>query len=411
VTRLATKCLARDGVLLAIATPDTYIPVRTSIEQLLGHNGFLGELVYQTRTGGANDSKYMDVGHETLLVFAIDPSRVSGFQIEKDPDELRKYSNEDEHGRYYWDTYIRKQARNYYKIKCPDGTFLEKDEFGNRISWLWKEKTFLQKLADGDVKFEKQSGEWRLYYKDRLKEFKILRSLVLNKTELIEISPDASPSTTGAGLLTQRGSAEIKEFTGPKPEYLKSSEFFRFILEVFGRNKRVLIPFNDYGAALHAQLDNSELAAELFTNNRREHEKLVRWRIKQVSKSTTGKINVFPNLERFDVTSLNNDDSRVHAFLQNLISNIDNRATEWYEVYTDSFQILVAEGDSLHILIQNLSPKSHHDSAQILVELENLEFNTKLPLTIWSAYNDDVIRASFSDLREFKSMTFPLFLF
>jgi hypothetical protein len=410
ITRLAVKTLSSQGLLLAIATPDTYIPVRTSIEQFLGHEGFLGELVYQTRTGGANDSKYMDVGHETLLVFAIDPSRISGFQMKKDPEELNKYSQEDVNGRYYWDTYIRKQARNYYKIKCPDGSLLEKDEFGNRISWLWKEQTFLKKLDDGEVKFEKQDGKWRIYYKDRLKELKILRSLVLNKTELSEISEDATSGATGAGLLTQRGSAEIKTFAGLKPEYLKSSEYFKFILEVFGRGKRVLVPFSDYGAALFANFSNSKLASELLVNNRPEHEKLVKWRINMISGLSSESYEIASQLKTFDVTSLGCDDLRIAAFMQNFISNFDRQISEWYEVFTDTYKIQVSEGSSLHILIETVERMSHTVPTNLLSELSHLEFNTDLPATVWTTLNEDVVRATFPDLIEFRIMNFPLFM-
>ena len=215
--RLAINCLDQDGLILAVTTPDTYVAVRTALEQFMGASRFLGELVYQTRVGGGNDSKYMDLGHETLLIFAMSPERIDRFQIQKDPSALKKYSDSDLIGKFYWDTYIRKQARNYYKIKCPDGTFLEKDENGNKISWLWKESTFLQKLKDDEVKFENPDGHWRLYYKDRLKELKILRSLVLNNTDLSEVCENASSGTTGNDLLTQRGSQEINNFSGIKP--------------------------------------------------------------------------------------------------------------------------------------------------------------------------------------------------
>lgn len=410
VTRLALNCLAKDGLLLAVTTPDTYIAVRTAIEQFMGTTKFLGELVYQTRTGGGNDSRYLDLGHENLLIFAMDPERVDRFQMQKDPSALKKYSEADEIGRFYWDTYIRKQARNYYKIKCPDGTFLESDENGNRISWLWKETTFLQKLAEGEVKIENRDGHWRLYYKDRLKELKILRSLVLNNTDLSEVSENVSPGNTGNELLTQRGSQEITDFAGEKPEYLKSSGFFRFILEVFGNSGRALIPFSDYGAAVCAHLDTPGLSSVLITNNQSDHRKLIEWRLKKLSKNQSKLCEVHKSLARRDFLKLDQDIDAMFDYIQAYISNFDRDAVEWSEVSSPSHKLLVGEGSSLHVLVEYLGNELQQEPIDLLGELEELGFSINAHLNIWSTLNEDLVRSSFKELPTFKFFHFPIFL-
>jgi hypothetical protein len=410
VTRLALNCLAKDGLLLAVTTPDTYISVRTAIEQFMGTTKFLGELVYQTRTGGGNDSRYLDLGHENLLIFAMDPERVDRFQMQKDPDALKKYSESDENGRFYWDTYIRKQARNYYKIECPDGTFLEKEENGNRISWLWKESTFQQKLSDGEVKFEIRDGHWRLYYKDRLKELKILRSLVLNNTDLSEVSENASLGSTGSQLLTQRGSQEVNDFAGEKPEYLKSSGFFRFILEVFGNKGQTLIPFSEYGAAISAQLDTQGLNASLITNNQKNHQKLIEWRLKKLPKNQAKLCEVHKSLARRDFSKLDKDIDEMYGYIQAFVSNFDQGTSEWSEVSSDSHKLLVAEGSNLHVVVEYLGNELQHEPVDLLGELDELGFSITANLNIWSIFNEDLVRSSFSELPSFKFHHFPIFL-
>jgi hypothetical protein len=410
VTRLALNSLAMDGLILAVTTPDTYIAVRTALEQFMGTNKFLGELVYQTRSGGGNDSRYLDLGHENLLIFAIDPERIDRFQMQKDPSALDKYSESDEKGRFYWDTYIRKQARNYYKIKCPDGTFLENDENNNRISWLWKESTFLQKLSDNEVKFENRNGHWRLYYKDRLKEFKILRSLVLNNTELSEVSENVTSSTSGNELLTQRGSQEINDFAGEKPEYLKSSGFFRFIFEVFGKEGRVFIPFSDYGAAITAQLSTESSSTSLTTNNQIKHRKLVEWRLKKLPKNQSKHCDIQKTLSHRDYSKLDQDTVEMHNYIQAFVSNFDRESLGWSEIVSDFYKVLVAEGSSLHVIVEHLADSLQQNPMNLMGELEALGFSITGNLNIWSVINEDIVKSSFGELPTFNFHHFPIFL-
>lgn len=280
--RFLGRALSDDGILVAVTTPDIYLATRGALEHYLGSDKFLGELVYQSRSGGGSDSLYMSVDHETLLVFCKQPGDIDKFQLEKSADELSKYNLNDKVSPYYWDTYIRKQARNYYSIDAPDGTTLETDENGNPISWLWKKDTYTEKLAVEDIKFEKISNKWKLYYKDRLKDVKILRSLSINATLLKELSDEAPEDMTGGDLLNSKGSAEIKAYTGNKPDYLKPSGYYKFIYKVFNKRGGVtLVPYSEYGALVQAVSDLENFNSTLIVNVKPEHVSLVKWRNKK----------------------------------------------------------------------------------------------------------------------------------
>ena len=240
--RLSKQCVAESGV-VAVTNTAISLMVRGAFETVFGFDGFLGELVYQTRSGGGNDSKYMSVDHETVLIFSKNPSAAPRFTIPKTEDELRRYSKEDKQGRYYWDTFIRKQARNYYPITCPDGSVLETDEDGNKVSWLWSEKTFRQKLSEGEVEIRNVEGKWKLYYKVRVTENKILRSVILQKDHLSEIFDEYPEGIKGDALLTTQGTKEVKKYRS-KPEYLKSSKYYEFVFNALAKNaSNVLVPF------------------------------------------------------------------------------------------------------------------------------------------------------------------------
>lgn len=284
-SRLLNQVLANDGVLLAVTTPEVYMNVRGAIEHYIGVDKYIGELVYQSRSGGGADSTWLSTDHETILIFSKDKSLISRFQLTKESDELEKYKLEDEISKYTWDTYIRKNARNYYKIKAPDGQILELDEHGNKIPWLWNKKTFEEKLGKGELKFEKnKEGRWRLYYKDRLKDVKILRSISLNSTLLSQISDEFNGAQTGGSLLNAKGSAEISSYTGDKPDYLKPSDYFYFLYSIFNRSGGLtIVPFNDYGSAAEGAEKFKKFKDKLVLNNEPQFSSLIKWRVAKLS--------------------------------------------------------------------------------------------------------------------------------
>lgn len=347
--RLMYRALAEDGVLLAVTTPDVYLAIRGALEHYFGSDKFLGELVYQSRVGGGSDSKFLSVDHETILIFAKSPSLINKFQLDKTSKELEKYSQEDEESPYYWDTYIRKQARNYYPIECPDGSFLGIDESGNRISWLWREQTFLEKLGKKDIKFEKVDGKWKLYYKDRLKDVKILRSLALNSTVLSEISPDAPEGMRGGDLLNSKGSEEIKAFTGKKPDYLKPSGYFEFLYKVFNRGGgRVIIPYPEYGAAIEGVMAHTKGDAELIVNNPEDFKGLLQWRFER---SDLGRKIFFGENSTHNFKSFFNSGEKIRCELVlNLVSIKFGIQESWSQLKSPSLNIHYVDRDMTAVI-------------------------------------------------------------
>ena len=347
--RLALRSLADAGVILAVAIPDTYVSVRSCLDQELGPQKFLGELVYQIRTGGGADSRWLSSEHETLLIYSNNPEGTDTFQVRKDEKELNKYKEEDDKGRYYWDTFSRKNARNFYPITCPDGSILEIDQNGNPYSWLWRKQTLEEKLHEGEAQIYKPKGksEYRVRYKDRIKEFKILRSLLLNQTQLEDVSSNVTDDSKGKDLLTKAGSQEIKAFTGSnKPDYLKSSAYFSFILKVFGAGSRVLIPFNEYGSATVANAGNPELGTSLWVCSDKRWEELAKWRLGQQSEDAQGSV-CWLKPKPKDLFALQRNDSETRAFYENLVSLSESLSQDWTDLSTDTMVASICSADHL----------------------------------------------------------------
>lgn len=396
--RLMHRALSEDGVLIAVTTPDVYLTVRGALEHYFGSDKFLGELVYQSRVGGGADSKFLSIDHESVLIFAKSPTAVRKFQLDKSSEELQKYNQEDEESPFYWDTYIRKQARNYYPIECPDKSTLEVDESGNRISWLWRQQTFLEKLEKKEIKFEQINGKWKLYYKDRYKNVKILRSLALNATVLSEISPNAPKNMKGADLLNSKGSDEIKAFTGRKPDYLKPSSYFEFLQSVFNRaGGKVLIPNPEYGAAINGIMANKHKDIELVVNNPEEFKDLIEWRI---NKAGLKRKIVFGGKSTHTFKSFFTANNEIdHELVLNLISIKFGLLEDWGQLKTPYLNLsyLVQDG-TIIIYIESIAIEeiiSAQNEMQNIIEKLNAN-----SIIFFSVFEVDLIREVFFEEME-----------
>ncbi|GHU52104.1 hypothetical protein AGMMS49975_07240 [Clostridia bacterium] len=86
--------------------------------------------------------------------------------IAHEQDYLKRYSEEDEKGRYFWDTFARPGLKHpiVYDIVAPDGTVINN-------GWIHSKERFEQEYKDGEVRVTKKlNGEWSVQFKQRLNE-------------------------------------------------------------------------------------------------------------------------------------------------------------------------------------------------------------------------------------------------
>ncbi len=386
--KLALDCLDHDGVLLAIATPETYMAVRGAVEHWLGADKFIGEVVYQIRSGGGNDSRWLSVEHETLLIFSKNPESVSGFRQKRSPAEIAKYNEKDDEGVYYWDTYIRKQARQYYPITCPDGSVLELDESGKRISWLYSHETFLKKQKKGDVKFElyPQKG-WRLFYKARLTDLdKIMRSIVTNQSPLSDIVQGADPEKTGKVFLTEAGSAEIKGYPEEgAPAFLKSSEYYKFIVTTFSTGGPVYFPFNENGSALIAALSD-ELQGRFVTVGGVSYSKdYVSWRV--ASSNMKGAELDFSEGLKLDLLHVKGEDEEI---IYSLVKSGYPDAVDWHDFSSEYFDAAVGDAKIPVLILKKIKNKETRVDLLAAAKAEGMILNSSVRIV--STYSPLLVR-------------------
>lgn len=211
--KIAHSLLTKNGVIFISIDDNEQASLRLLADSIFGDNNFIAEMVWQKKKGGSNDSRHVATEHEYILMYSKNKDLLGNIFIAYGDKYVSRYKEEDEKGRYFWDTFKRKSGKQYYAITCPDGTVLEKEENGEPISWLRSEPRFLSDLAKGEARIVKINGKWTVHFKQRQPKGYKPRSMI---TEY---------GTTSEGASELKGIFNVTNiFSNPKPvkliEYL-----------------------------------------------------------------------------------------------------------------------------------------------------------------------------------------------
>lgn len=207
----ARALLDVDGIIFISIDEIEMSKLRLLCDEIFGEGNHIADFVWHNKRGGGNDAKHVAVEHEYVVAYARDKAQLGHLFVPYDPKYLNRYKESDDSGRFFWDTFRRKSGKQYYAITCPDGTLLEKDEYGNPLSWLRSESRFLADLDTGEVRFVEYSDRWSVQFKQRLPEGKKPRTIFLEESIL------SSQGTTsdGSSLMLELFGSNI--FDNPKP--------------------------------------------------------------------------------------------------------------------------------------------------------------------------------------------------
>ena len=214
--KLARNLLSDEGVIFISIDDHEVDNLKKICNETFFESNFIAQLVWQNKKGGGNDSTYIAIEHEYILVYAKNKSTLGDFYERYSEDYLKRYKEQDEIGKFYWDTFKRKSGKQYYPIECPDGTVLQYDEDGNPISWLRSQERFKSDLKNGEVRFVNNSGRWSVQFKQRIPLGKTPRSIFTTQT----VVDDKGTTSTGANDVYVYFKKDV--FSNPKPvELLK----------------------------------------------------------------------------------------------------------------------------------------------------------------------------------------------
>ncbi|EBX9881487.1 site-specific DNA-methyltransferase [Salmonella enterica] len=243
---VAKELMCDEGVICISIDENEHSQLKILCDEVFGEHNFITDFVWKNKKGGGNDSVHVAIEHEYILMYSKNKSSLERLFETYKPEYLSRYNQEDNESKYYWDTFKRKSGKQYYPITCPDGTVLEYDDNGNKISWLRSRNRFESDLEKGDVRLiQKEDGGWSVQFKQRLPKGKKPRSILINETLL-----DKS-GTTSDGSSDLLDLFDFHPFDNPKPLKLLSD----LINIVVSDGDYVLDFFGGSGSTAHAILE------------------------------------------------------------------------------------------------------------------------------------------------------------
>lgn len=178
---LAKQILSDSGVIFCSIDDKNQAYVKCLFDEVFGEGNFVANLVWKSKSGGANDSRFFAIDHEYILVYA---KNGNSFQLQKDKNAevTTSYNLEDENGKYALDR-LDKQSLGYlesldFPIKGPDGKeyrVFHKDPNNKIARWRWGKETVQQRYNELVFK------NGYVYTKNYQKEGSIPRSLLTDE--------------------------------------------------------------------------------------------------------------------------------------------------------------------------------------------------------------------------------------
>lgn len=118
---LSRNLLKEDGVIFISIDDNEAANLKLLCDEIFGEENFVAELIWQKKRGGGNDSTFIAVEHEYVIIYAKSKVELPALFHNYSEEYLKRYSEEDEISRFFWDTFKRKSGKQYYPIFCPDG--------------------------------------------------------------------------------------------------------------------------------------------------------------------------------------------------------------------------------------------------------------------------------------------------
>lgn len=207
---IAKELLSKRGVIFISIDDNEQADLKVLCDDVFNANNCIGNIVWKSKSGGANDSKYFAVDHEYVLCYGRKIIVLSPFMDNK-AEVSTSYNLKDEKGEYALDR-LDKQSIRYsdslnYEIIGPDGTSYfpkHKDPSKPNATWRWGKETVKERYDELVFK------NGCVYTKNYKKDCNIARSLLFEE----RFGRTRTGKTELAGILGNGA------FSSPKPTKL-----------------------------------------------------------------------------------------------------------------------------------------------------------------------------------------------
>lgn len=180
--KLARNLLSDNGAIFISIDDNEQENLKKICCEIFGESNFVSQLIWKSKSGGANDSKNIAVDHEYILVFAKDKMKCI-FNLDREATVASSYNLVDENGRKYGLDRLDKQSLGYHQsldfpIIGPDGKeyVVEHKNPNNKVArWRWGKDTVEERYDELVFKYP------YVYTKNYEKEGAIPRSLLMEE--------------------------------------------------------------------------------------------------------------------------------------------------------------------------------------------------------------------------------------
>ena len=217
--KVARDLLADDGVIFISIDDNEVENLQKVCDEVFGEHNFIANLIWKSKSGGANDSKYIAIDHEYILCYAKHSANVKQF-LDRNATVTTSYNLSDDKGEYSLDR-LDKQSLGYiesldFPIIGPDGKEYVVEHKNPNVKvarWRWSKETVAARYDELVFK------NGYVYTKNYKKESNIARSLLMEDRF----------GRTRTGKTDFTAMFDAAYFSSPKPEKLVN--FFADIIQ------------------------------------------------------------------------------------------------------------------------------------------------------------------------------------
>ena len=235
--KVARDLLSEDGVIFISIDDNEVENLKKVGNEVFGAANFISNLIWKSKSGGANDSRHIAVDHEYILCYAKYADNVKQF-FDRNATVTTSYNLSDEKGEYSLDR-LDKQSLGYiesldFPIVGPDGKIYMVEHKNPNVKvarWRWGKETVATRYDELVFK------NGYVYTKNYKKEGNIARSLLMEDRF----------GRTRTGKTDFTALFEAAYFSAPKPEKL-----VYFLADIIQDSSALILDFFS-GSATTAQ--------------------------------------------------------------------------------------------------------------------------------------------------------------
>lgn len=234
--KLSRNLLSDDGVIFISIDDNEVRNLKNICDEVFGLENFVCQMVWQSKSGGAHDERYIVKETEYIIIYAKNKDELNlAKKIIKD----EKYNLEDEYvsqrGKYILNKLDRRMTSNHYTeslnypLVMPDNSILWPGGGNSRSeqgwNWRWGKDKLEWGIKNGFIVFKNNKGSWSVYSK----QYEYVDN---NNNFIVRTLPYRNLILSNEYSNTQASSEIIELFSYKIFEYAKSTKFINYLMTI-----------------------------------------------------------------------------------------------------------------------------------------------------------------------------------